>query len=133
TNLDSVITTWNEGAERLYGYTAEEMVGSRVTRLHPPDLKGEEARILARIRKGERVEHVESRRVAKGNRIIDVSISISPIRDAEGTIVGISRIARDITQVKVQEKNVARERAFSDAMLNSMPGILYLYDTSGRF
>jgi PAS domain S-box-containing protein len=101
--LDGTITTWNDGAERLFGYRANEIIGQPVTRLLFPDGVAEEAKILDRIRVGERVEQREAVRRHKSGRAIDVSLTISPIMDATGTILGISSIARDITERKQAE------------------------------
>src|SRR5215467_8397840 len=105
--LEGIVTSWNQGAEKIFGYTAEEMVGRSITTLIPPDHPNEEPTILQRIRRGERVEHYETKRIRKDGQIIDVSLTISPIRNRGGTIVGASKIARDITERKVVE---ARER-----------------------
>lgn len=101
--LESVITSWNAAAERMFGYTAEEMIGESVYRLIPADRLEEEPRILSRLKGGERVEHFETKRVAKDGRLLDVSLTISPIKDAQGTIIGLSKIARDITEKKMDE------------------------------
>ncbi len=103
-DLDGVITSWNAGAERLYGYTAREVVGRKVTLLMPSDRRNEESEILLRLRRGERVDHFESVRITKDGRSIDVSLKISPIRDGSGRIVGASKIARDITERKRLEQ-----------------------------
>jgi PAS domain S-box-containing protein len=105
--LEGIITSWNRGAERIFGYTEEEAVGRPKTMLFPPDLLGEEDVILARLRRGERIEHFESVRVRKDGRQIDVSLTISPIKDSQGTIVGASTIARDITGAKEQQRELA--------------------------
>ena len=98
-NLDAIITSWNQGAERLFGYTAAEAVGQSITILIPPDRVDEEPAILARIRAGERVEHFETLRRHKSGRLIDISLTISPIKDENvGAIVGASKIARDISE-----------------------------------
>jgi PAS domain S-box-containing protein len=96
--LDGVIRSWNAGAERLFGYTAAEAVGQSVTLIIPPDRLDEEHEILSRLSRGERVEHFETIRMAKDGRRLNVSLKISPIRDADGKIVGASKVARDITQ-----------------------------------
>jgi PAS domain S-box-containing protein len=101
--LDSIITSWNRGAERMFGYTAEEVIGKPVTILIPPDHPDEEPAILARLRKGEPIEHYETVRVTKDGRLIDVSLTVSPIKDASGRIIGASKIARDITDRKKAE------------------------------
>ncbi len=99
-DLNSVVTSWNKSAERIFGYTAEEMIGQSVAKLFPADRLSEESHILARLHAGERVEHFESVRRRKDGVFIDVSLTISPIRDAGGRIVGASKIARDITEQK---------------------------------
>ena len=104
--LDGYVLTWNRAAERIYGYSAEEAKGRPMTFLLPPDRPDDEAEILGKIRRGERVEHVETVRVRKDGQPITVSITISPIRDYAGTIVGASHIARDITQRKRIEERL---------------------------
>lgn len=98
--LDGIIRTWNTAAERLFGYTAEEAVGRSITMLIPPDRLDEEKEILAKLSRGERIEHYETVRRAKDGRLIDLSLTISPIRDMEGRVTGASKIARDITERK---------------------------------
>ena len=95
--LDGVITTWNRAAERMFGYTAEEAVGRHITLIIPADRHAEETDVLARIRRGEIVDHFETVRQHKHGRLLDISLTVSPIRDANGVIVGASKIARDIT------------------------------------
>jgi PAS domain S-box-containing protein len=97
-NLDAIITSWNAGAERLFGYTAAEMIGKSVTLLIPPERQDEEPRILSRLKRGERVDHFDTVRIRKDGSPIEVSLTISPIRDADGRIIGASKIARDITE-----------------------------------
>ncbi|MBA4137991.1 MAG: hypothetical protein C0518_11795 [Opitutus sp.] len=104
-NLQGIVTSWNPGAERVFGYAAAEMIGQPVLRLLPADRTNEEQQILARLQRGERVDHFETRRVRRDGRSIDVSLTISPIRDPHGKIIGASKIARDITELKE-----ARER-----------------------
>jgi PAS domain S-box-containing protein len=99
-NLDGIITSWNEGARRIFGYTAEEMIGQPVLKLVPVDRKDEEPRILERLGRGERVDHFETIRVRKDGEQINVSLTISPVRDHTGRIMGASKIARDITHLK---------------------------------
>ena len=101
--LESVITSWNDSAERIFGYRAEEMIGETIYKLIPEDRQSEETEILERLRKGERVEHFETKRLARDGRLIDVSLTISPIRNREGQIIGASKIARDITERKLDE------------------------------
>lgn len=103
--LQGIVTSWNPGAQKLFGYTAAEMIGKSITRLLPPDRLNEEQQILARLQRGERVEHFETPRIRKDGSIVHVSLTISPIRDRDGVIIGASKIARDITLLKqAQEK-----------------------------
>jgi len=99
-SLSGVITTWNKGAERLFGYTADEAIGNPITIVIPPDRLEEEPAILARIQAGERVDHFETIRRRKDGTLIDISLTISPIRDGNGKIIGASKIARDISERK---------------------------------
>ncbi len=96
--LDGVVTSWNPGAERIFGYTAMEIVGRPITTLFPPDRIGEEADFLCRLSRGEHVDNYETVRVRKDGRPVDVSVTLSPLRNAAGTIFGVSKIARDITE-----------------------------------
>ena len=102
--LDGTITTWNGGAARLFGYTAEEAIGQNVMLLIPPDRRAEEETILAKLRRGERVEHFDTVRVRKDGGLVDVSVTISPVKDATGQVIGASKVARDITDRKAAEK-----------------------------
>ena len=99
-DLNGVITTWNAGAQRIFGYSAEEAVGKSVTILIPPDHLNEEPEIIERIRRGERIDHYETIRVRKDGRPIDISLTVSPVKNSLGAIVGASKIARDITEQK---------------------------------
>ena len=107
-NLEGIITSWNAAAERMYGYSAEEIVGQPVTLLFAPDRQDEFTQIMARIRRGERVDHYETMRVRKDGTRLTVSVTISPIKDSSGTIVGASAIARDITERKQLEAKFRR-------------------------
>jgi PAS domain S-box-containing protein len=97
-NLDGIITTWNRGAERLFGYPAEEAIGKPITILIPHERHDEEHKILGRIRRGEHVDHYDTVRRRKDGGLVDISLTVSPVRDAEGKIIGASKIARDITE-----------------------------------
>lgn len=110
-DLNGVIRSWNKGAERLFGYTADEAIGQSVTLLMPPERQHEEPQILARLRRGERIEHYETVRVAKNGRRIPISLTTSPVRNSRGQIIGASKIARDISQ------RIAAENALKDADL----------------
>jgi PAS domain S-box-containing protein len=101
--LNGIVTSWNKGAERIFGYTSEEMVGNPILMIIPSDRLGEEPEILSRLSRGEGVDHFETVRIRKDGKAIDVSITLSPIRDSDGKIIGISKIARDITDHKLIE------------------------------
>jgi PAS domain S-box-containing protein len=95
--LDGRITSWNAGATRIFGYDANEIIGQSILRIIPPELHGEEREILARLQRGERIDHYETARVAKDGRRVDVSLTVSPLRDRSGKVVGASKVGRDIT------------------------------------
>jgi len=99
-DLNGVVTTWNRGAERIFGYTAEEMIGKPITILIPPDRHNEEVGILERIRRGEHVDHYETIRQRRDGTLVDISLTVSPVKDAAGKVVGASKIARDISEKK---------------------------------
>ena len=98
--LEGIVTSWNAGAERLFGYTASEMRGGSIDVIIPPDRLDEEREILERLRRGERIEHYETVRRAKNGHLLDMSLTISPVRDASGRIIGVSKIVRDVTDRK---------------------------------
>jgi PAS domain S-box-containing protein len=105
-DLNGILMSWNSGAQRLFGYTADEMLGKSVTILIPDDHLDEEPKILERIRRGERVEPYETVRRRKDGSLIDISLTVSPIMDASGKVVGASKIARDITEAKESERRI---------------------------
>jgi PAS domain S-box-containing protein len=106
-NLDGIITSWNKGAERMFGYLAEEVIGKPITILIPSERLHEEDVILERIRRGDRIDHYETIRRGKDGNLIDMSLTISPLRDANGTVVGASKIARDVTERKRSEAQIS--------------------------
>ena len=106
-NLDGIITSWNRGAERVFGYTAGEAIGQPITIVIPEDRQSEEREILTRIRRGERIDHFETVRQRKHGSLIAVSLTVSPVKNAEGKIVGASKIARDITEQKRNQEQIA--------------------------
>lgn len=112
--LEGVISTWNQAAERMYGYTAEEAVGKSVTLLIPPNQIDEEPKILEKLRRGERIDHYETVRRRKDGTLLDVSLTVSPIKSLDGTIIGASKIARDITQRKRTEELLRQEIAIRE-------------------
>jgi PAS domain S-box-containing protein len=108
--LEGFITSWNDGAEKVFGYAAAEIIGQHVTKLIPQDRFDEEPQILRRIQRGESVEHFETKRITKDNRILDISLTISPIRDTSGKIIGASKIARDVSKQKEAERSIAENQ-----------------------
>jgi len=98
--LEGIITSWNKAAERIFGYKAEEIIGQSILTLIPPDRQYEEPQILGKLKRGERIEHFETQRLTKEGRLIDISLSISQILDSQGRVIGISKIARDISEKK---------------------------------
>lgn len=104
--LDGIITSWNTSAERIFGYTSQEMIGTPITRIIPNDRLNEEPKILDRLKKGERIDHFETKRVTKDGRLLDISLSISPVKNSKGIIIGASKIARDITAQKIAEQRI---------------------------
>ena len=118
--LDGIITSWNASAERLFGYTASEAVGRHITLIIPVDRRHEEQVIIEKIKRGEKIEHFDTVRIRKDKTLIDISLTISPVRDASGKIVGASKIARDITQRKRIERALReseeRYRTLADAL-----------------
>lgn len=131
-DLDGTILTWNLGAELLFGYRAEEAIGKSITILIPEDRLDEEPQILARIRSGERVDHFDTVRRRKDGSLVDISLTISPVRDASGRIVGASKIARDISERKeMHAKLVESQRQLKD-LLAAIPAAIYTTDALGR-
>ena len=123
-DLDGIITSWNRGAERLFGYTAEEVIGKSVTILIPEDRMNEEPEILDRIRRGERVDHYDTVRRRKDGSLIDISLTVSPLKDADGKIIGASKIARDITERKrAQEQQKLLVNEMQHRIKNSLATI----------
>ena len=118
--LEGIISSWNAGAERLFGYTASEAVGQHISLIIPIDRRDEETVIIERIKRGERIEHFDTVRVRKGNTPLNISLTISPVRDASGKIIGASKIGRDITQRKRIERELRdseeRSRTLADAL-----------------
>ena len=112
-SLDSIVTSWNRGAERIFGYTAQEAVGKHISFLIPPGFEDEERELLAKLKRGERADHFDTVRLRKDGRALDVSVMISPVRDASGRIIGASKVARDITERKRAEQaiDLAKEAA----------------------
>jgi PAS domain S-box-containing protein len=116
-NLDGIITSWNQGAERIFGYTAEEAIGQSILLIIPPDRRSEEDDVIGRVRRGERVDHFETIRRRKDGTEIAVSLTISPVKDRSGRIIGASKIARDISERKQAEQAIADALAVKDEFI----------------
>lgn len=130
-DLDGIITTWNKGAERLFGYAAAEIIGKPVTLLIPSDHQHEEAGIMARLRKGERIEHYDTTRVARDGRLLNVSLTVSPLRDKAGQVIGASKIVRDISERKRMEGEVWLGRVKLRAILDTAIDAIISIDGRG--
>lgn len=123
-DLNGIVTSWNGAAERLFGFTAEEMIGQPVTRIFPVERSDEELRILERIRRGESIDHYETTRCRKDGSELTVSLTVSPVLDSHGAIIGASKIARDITEQKRVERALRRsERDLADFFDNASVGL----------
>src|SRR6185437_1268288 len=124
--------SWNKGAERIFGYTTKEVVGKSVTILIPPNRIDEEPQILARIRSGQKVDHYETVRRQKDGSLIDISLTVSPLRDRAGRIIGASKIARDISDRKEADRRLlASEKKLQD-LLAAIPAAVYTTDAEGK-
>jgi len=132
TDLNGIIATFNPGAERLFGYKVEEVVGKPVTILIPADRQHEEPEILARIRRGERVDHYETVRRRKDGTLVDISLTVSPVKDDQGRIVGASKIARDITERKLSEARLRDSERQLQELLAAIPAAIYMTDAQGK-
>jgi PAS domain S-box-containing protein len=131
-NLDGIIQSSNAAAERLFGYTADELIGQSVRILIPPDRQWEEDDILARVRDGHRLDHFETVRVTKDGRPIDISLTVSPVRDASGAIIGVSKTARDITDRKRAAAALAAQQEWFRVTLASIGDGIIAADAEGR-
>ena len=131
-DLDGIITSWNAGAERLFGYTAQEIIGQSITLLIPPERLSEETDILGHIRKGEPVEHFETIRRRKDGTLLDISLTASPIVGAAGKIVGASKIARDITASKRAAEALRASEARYRSIIDSSPDCIKILDLQGN-
>jgi len=124
-DLNGIITSWNKGAGRVFGYTADEAIGQPITIVIPQDRHDEERTILTRIRRGEQIEHFETVRQRKHGSLITVSLTVSPVNNAEGKIVGASKIARDITEQKRSQEQIATlAREAEHRTKNILAGVL---------
>ena len=131
-DLDGIIRTWNSGAERLFGHTAAEAIGKPVTILFPPGRETEEPGILARIRNGERIHHYETVRWRKDGSLLDISLTVSPVRDSEGRIVGASKIAHGITDRREAERKLRDSEQRLTDLFAAIPAAIYTTDAQGK-
>ena len=131
-NLNSVIQSWNPSAERLFGYRAEEIIGKPVTTLFPPERFTEEDHIVARLREGQPVQRLETVRLTKDGRRIPVAVSVSPLRDAEGAIIGASKIVHDISDVVAAREALVREKELLATTLASIGDAVIVTDANGQ-
>jgi PAS domain S-box-containing protein len=138
--LDGTITSWNKSAERLFGYSAQEALGQAITLVIPAERRAEEVEIIRRLRQGEKIDHFETVRVAKDGTLLDISLTISPVKDAQGQIVGASKVAREIGRRKKAEqeteelhRRLERQARIFDTTLSSITDFVYVLDRQGRF
>jgi len=130
--MDGIITSWNRGAERIYGFTAEEAIGQPVSILVPPEMEDAVPALLERLRRGERIEHYETVRRRKNGDLLDVSLAVSPIRDNSGRVIAASKIARDITEQKRAEAALRDNERRLNELLSAIPAAIYTTDAAGK-
>ncbi len=128
-NLDGIISSWNKGAERMFGYTAEEAIGQHIRLIVPQDRHSEETDILQRLRRGERIDHFHTVRLRKDGGLIDVSLTISPVRDSSGRVIGASKVARDITAQKETEKALRESEQRLRIITDAAPIMVWMSGT----
>ena len=133
TDVEGLIFAWNEGAQRIYGYPAEEIKGRHFSPLIPPDRRQEIDAMLEKVRRGEHVDAFEARRVAKDGSVLHLSTVISPIRDPFGQITGASIITRDITHARLAEEALAQERVLLRTVIDNLTDSVYVKDCAGRY
>jgi len=120
--IDGIVTSWNEAAERIFGYTADEMIGASITKIIPADRLDEEPKIIGQLVKGEKIDHFETERIRKDGQRINVSLTISPVKDGHGKVIGISKIARDISKQKKSDETTARLAAIVESSDDAIIG-----------
>lgn len=128
-DLDACITSWNAGAERMFGYKEAEVIGQPITILIPPELRSEEVDIIRRLTAGDRIEHYETKRVTKTGKLIDVSLTIGPIKDSTGEVVGFTKIAHDITNRKRAEHAIKESEARFRLVADTAPVLIWMSGT----
>ncbi|HEY2905966.1 MAG TPA: PAS domain S-box protein [Vicinamibacterales bacterium] len=129
--LDGVITSWNRGAEQIFGYTAEEAVGQHISIVIPSDRRGEEDEVLARLRRGQKIDHYETERQTKDGRRLNISLTVSPVRNGDGVIVGASKVARDITDRKQIHATLAESERRFRILADSAPVLIWVNGIDG--
>ncbi len=129
--LEGVVTDWNRGAEAVFGYTAEEMIGTSIARLAPGDIRQGAFELLERIERGERIERFETRQRRKDGEIIDVSLTVSPVRDGAGRLLGAAKVARDVTAAKRAQKALMEREAHLRSILDTVPDGMIVIDARG--
>ncbi|MGA3349541.1 MAG: PAS domain S-box protein, partial [Candidatus Sulfotelmatobacter sp.] len=128
-NLDGIITSWNKSAERIFGYIAEEAIGQNITLIIPPERHSEESDILTHVRRGDRVDHFQTVRKRKDGSTVDVSLTISPVRDSSGRVIGASKVARDITAQKQAERALRESEQLFRVITDASPIMVWLSGT----
>ena len=131
-NIDGVVIAWNPAAEKLFGWTAREMIGGSIRRLLPPDREKEEDEILARIRSGHRVEPFYTQRKHKDGHLLDVSISVSPVRDEAGTIIGASNITRDVGPYLRAQRELRESEERFRTLAETISQLVWIAQPDGR-
>jgi two-component system sensor kinase FixL len=129
--LEGVVTDWNRGAEAVFGYTAEEMIGKTIAVLVPSDNQGDAFEMLERVKRGERIEHFETRRRRKDGQIIDVSLTVSPVWDGAGRLLGAAKVARDITAAKRAQTSLMEREAHLRSVLDTIPDAMIVINSRG--
>jgi PAS domain S-box-containing protein len=130
--LDGTITSWNESAEHMFGYSKKEIIGQSIRRLIPPDRQKEEDDIIARLQRGEMIKSFETVRQTKDGHLIDVSVTISPLRDGRGKLIGASKAARDISDRKERERRLRESEERLNQIINTVNAFVGLLDASGK-
>jgi PAS domain S-box-containing protein len=130
-DLNGIIKSWNAAAERIFGYSAQEAIGQPITIIIPPELREEEAQILKRLRSGERIEHFETVRAAKNGKRLNISLTVSPMKDSQGRVIGASKIARDVTDSKLTERELREKQDLLRAAFTQTHSFMAILSNDG--